>query len=66
MAIMSDDRRKSEQKRPQQKNRGPQQFVPLYQPEDDTYCWLCNGPVDKRHCKIICRVCGFMRDCSDP
>ncbi|MFZ0545967.1 MAG: hypothetical protein WAM60_11045 [Candidatus Promineifilaceae bacterium] len=41
-------------------------FVPLYRPEDDTYCWLCNGPVEKRHCKIICQVCGFMRDCSDP
>lgn len=33
---------------------------------DDTECWLCGGPVIKRHCKIICQVCGFMRDCSDP
>jgi hypothetical protein len=41
-------------------------FEPLYQPEDDTYCWLCGGPVVKRHCRIICQVCGFMRDCSDP
>ncbi|MEZ4867783.1 MAG: 8-oxo-dGTP diphosphatase [Caldilineaceae bacterium] len=39
---------------------------PLYQPKDDTYCWLCQGPVVKRHCKIICQVCGFTRDCSDP
>ncbi len=40
--------------------------APLYTPADDTYCWLCNGPVVKRHCKIVCRSCGFMRDCSDP
>lgn len=37
-----------------------------YRPSDDTYCWVCNGPVAKRHCKIICQVCGFTRDCSDP
>lgn len=39
---------------------------PLYHPEDDTYCWVCNGPVLKRHCKIVCQTCGFTRDCSDP
>lgn len=33
--------------------------------EDET-CWLCGGPVFKRHCKITCTVCGFRRDCSDP
>ena len=37
-----------------------------YTAEDDTYCWTCGGPVTKRHCKIVCQVCGFMRDCSDP
>jgi 8-oxo-dGTP diphosphatase len=41
-------------------------FQPVYQPEDDTYCWLCGAEVEKRHCKIICRSCGFTRDCSDP
>ena len=41
-------------------------FQPVYSPQDDTYCWLCGGPVDKRHCKIVCLTCGFMRDCSDP
>ena len=41
-------------------------FQPVYTPADDTYCWLCNGPVVKRHCKIICELCGFVRDCSDP
>lgn len=37
-----------------------------YQASEDTYCWLCQGPVSKRQCKIICQVCGFTRDCSDP
>jgi hypothetical protein len=41
-------------------------FQPVYTPADDTYCWLCNGPVVKRHCKIVCEQCGFVRDCSDP
>jgi 8-oxo-dGTP diphosphatase len=41
-------------------------FQPVYQPADDTYCWACDAPVSKRHCKIICSVCGFTRDCSDP
>ncbi len=41
-------------------------FQPIYTPEDDTYCWLCGGDVDKHHCKITCPTCGFMRDCSDP
>ena len=40
--------------------------VPVYRPQDDSVCWLCAAPVTKRHCKIICRVCGFTRDCSDP
>lgn len=40
--------------------------APVYTPADDTYCWLCNGPVVKRHCKIVCQACGFTRDCSDP
>ena len=44
----------------------PGDFQPVYQPADDTYCWLCGGEVSKRHCKIICRQCGFTRDCSDP
>ncbi len=44
----------------------PLDFQPVYTPADDTYCWLCKGPVVKRHCKIICEQCGFVRDCSDP
>lgn len=33
---------------------------------DDEVCWLCSGETVKRNCKIICQVCGFTRDCSDP
>lgn len=44
----------------------PPAFKPIYQPADDTYCWMCSGPVVKRHCKIVCQLCGFTRDCGDP
>jgi hypothetical protein len=64
---MTEERNPEDEKRPSNPPlKGPNRFVPIYRPEDDTYCWLCGGPVDKRHCKIICPVCGFMRDCSDP
>ena len=29
-------------------------------------CAVCGGPTYELHCKIICRTCGFTRDCSDP
>lgn len=29
-------------------------------------CELCGGPVIDRHCKLVCRNCGYQRDCSDP
>ncbi|HLG22540.1 MAG TPA: hypothetical protein VI382_06970 [Candidatus Manganitrophaceae bacterium] len=29
-------------------------------------CDLCGGPMLVLHCKLICRQCGFKRDCSDP
>ena len=29
-------------------------------------CELCGGPLLERHCKIMCQVCGYQRDCSDP
>jgi len=29
-------------------------------------CDVCGGPVFELHCKIICRKCGYTRDCSDP
>jgi hypothetical protein len=39
---------------------------PADMPDDDDYCWVCDAPVIKRHCKIVCPRCGFTRDCSDP
>lgn len=29
-------------------------------------CDLCGAPMLDLHCKLICRQCGFKRDCSDP
>lgn len=29
-------------------------------------CDLCGAPMIERHCKIVCRNCGYQRDCSDP
>jgi hypothetical protein len=29
-------------------------------------CDICDFPMLDVHCKLICRNCGFMRDCSDP
>ncbi len=37
-----------------------------YRRLDDTYCWICGAPIVDVHCKIACKRCGFMRDCSDP
>lgn len=31
-----------------------------------TVCWLCGAAILERHCKIVCKNCGFTRDCSDP
>jgi len=29
-------------------------------------CDLCGGRMIERHCRIVCTVCGYQRDCSDP
>lgn len=34
--------------------------------EADRRCWVCGGETLYRHCRIVCRRCGFLRDCSDP
>lgn len=33
---------------------------------DDPHCDLCGAPMRELHCRIICPVCGYQRDCSDP
>ncbi|HYY47820.1 MAG TPA: hypothetical protein VFA17_03960 [Thermoplasmata archaeon] len=29
-------------------------------------CDVCGGPTIERNCKVICRRCGYTRDCGDP
>lgn len=29
-------------------------------------CPYCEGPLHKRHCKVVCEQCGVIKDCSDP
>ncbi len=29
-------------------------------------CDRCGASMIERHCKLVCRVCGYQRDCSDP
>ena len=29
-------------------------------------CEICGAVMFERHCKILCPVCGYQRDCSDP
>jgi len=34
--------------------------------EADLRCDVCGAPAFEVRCKIICRRCGYTRDCSDP
>jgi ribosomal protein L37E len=34
--------------------------------DDNPVCDVCGGPTFELRCKIICRTCGYTRDCSDP
>ncbi len=29
-------------------------------------CDVCGAPTFELHCKVICRTCGYTRDCGDP
>ena len=33
--------------------------------EDFELCEVCNSSMYGKHCKLICKNCGYMRDCSD-
>ena len=35
-------------------------------PEVVYYCDLCGNPMLDLHCKLVCKTCGYRRDCSDP
>jgi hypothetical protein len=39
---------------------------PSVAPPEGELCDICGVPMLDVHCKLICRNCGFMRDCSDP
>jgi len=34
--------------------------------EEPVVCDVCGGPAFELHCKIVCRRCGYTRDCGDP
>ncbi len=29
-------------------------------------CERCGSVMEEIHCKIMCKTCGYFRDCSDP
>ncbi|MDG2282457.1 MAG: hypothetical protein P8L45_05020 [Longimicrobiales bacterium] len=36
-------------------------------PEKQVFCCdLCGAQMLNLHCKLICKQCGYKRDCSDP
>ena len=35
------------------------------EPSTELVCDLCGSPMYEVHCKVICRTCGYKRDCSD-
>lgn len=39
---------------------------PAPDPRDVSVCIICGGTAFARKCKIVCRNCGYTRDCSDP
>jgi len=56
------DREERSPQQPSSRNNGPEAAAPI----DDSSCWLCGASVTRHQCKIVCTVCGFRRDCSDP
>lgn len=38
----------------------------LREPGGPEPCDVCGGPTFEVRCKVICRRCGFTRDCGDP
>ena len=42
-------------------------FDPAYDPSEPITCEMCGGVMNYiAACKILCRNCGYKRDCSDP
>ena len=40
--------------------------VPSHDEPRAPVCEICGGPIEERHCKVVCLNCGYQRDCSDP
>jgi len=34
--------------------------------EWEHYCERCGARMEEQKCKILCKRCGFYRDCADP
>ncbi len=48
-------------------NARPEETLPRRdEPPSQTPCDVCGGPTYEARCKVICRRCGYTRDCSDP
>lgn len=45
--------------------KGPEPIARGRAPEAEP-CDVCGGPTFELHCKVICRRCGYTRDCGDP
>ena len=42
-------------------------FDPAFDPDNPILCDICGSGMDyTASCRIICRNCGYTRDCSDP
>ncbi len=42
-------------------------YDPAYDPAKPVICEVCGGSMDyTASCKLVCRNCGYVRDCSDP
>ena len=42
-------------------------YDPSYDPEAPVLCEICGAEMTyTRMCRIVCRNCGYTRDCSDP
>jgi len=41
---------------------GRENYLRIFGPK----CDRCGDPLEEEHCKLLCKSCGFTRDCSDP
>jgi ribosomal protein L37E len=47
-------------------NRNGAGTTPKPKRDDGLDCEICGARMYERSCKIMCRNCGYTRDCSDP